>query len=68
MTLFKGTIIGFNYEIELETEEEFKTWLKAKLLRYMFDLNSPAYDVLMDILGIKQLKNDVQNLDVILKG
>lgn len=62
MTLYEGTILGFNYHIEFDTDEEFKVWLKAKLLRYLFDPNNPATDVMKDVLGIKILEEDVATL------
>lgn len=31
MTKYQGTIFGFNYDIEFDTDEEFANWLFSKL-------------------------------------
>ncbi len=38
---FRGNYLGFNYSIEKKNEQEFKVWLKEKILRYVFNM----YDV-----------------------
>lgn len=62
--LFQGQFLGFNYDIELKDEQEFKVWLKQKLLRYVFNMysnvvteelkttDSIELQVLKEILGI----------------
>jgi len=63
---FVGKFLDFEYEIEKETEAEFKIWLKDKILRYMFNMkegndmkstkktDSIELQVLKEILGIQQ--------------
>lgn len=60
---YKGTILGFDYNIEKNTDEEFKIWLKAKLERYVLIKGDPVVDVLLDVLGIKELKDKVATLE-----
>ncbi len=63
---FQGTILGFNYSYECDTEEEFKAYLKAKLQRYVFKSHSgfgatqvDVSDVLQELLGVKELADRV---------
>lgn len=58
---FTGTILGFNYDIELKNEEEFEIWLEAKLKRYVLQPNTPATRVVEKILGITELKEVIHN-------
>ena len=55
---YKGTVMGFNYEIELKDDAEFKDWLKAKLDRYVF--SSLEKEVIKEILGVKALEEAIK--------
>lgn len=62
MPEYKGSILGFNYLIEKETDEEFKIWLKAKLKRYV--LKDLEKEIVKDLLGVTALKESI----ILLKG
>jgi len=40
MTRYSGSVLGFSYDIEKDTDEEFKLWLKQKLKVYALGENS----------------------------
>jgi hypothetical protein len=58
---YEGTILGFNYEIELENDQAFEDWLEAKLLRYKF--KPLELKILKIILGITELELKISELE-----
>ncbi len=60
---FKGQILGFKYIIECEDEAEFKVWLEAKLRKYLIKDLDPATEVLLKILGVKDLQDRVLTIE-----
>ena len=63
MTHYEGKILGFNYDIEKETETEFQEWLLAKLRRYLF-ADPLVGPVVAKLLGIDVLETRVNNLEL----
>ena len=35
---FYGELLGFKYDIDLKSEDDFRIWLKDKILRYVFNM------------------------------
>ncbi len=61
MKQYKGTILGFSYEVELDNDIDFENYLEAKLLRYQF--KKSELKILRKILGIKSLDERVKALE-----
>ena len=60
MSEYKGTFLGFRYETIKTNVAEFRTWLKQKIQRYV--LPSDCQAVLEDILGITDMKAEIESL------
>ena len=62
MTRYNDTVLGFNYDIECKTPEEFQEWLLAKLRRFLF-ADPLVGPVVAKLLGIDILEARVQELE-----
>ena len=60
-TLYTGTIFDFNYMKELNTDEEFETWIKAKLIKYK--MNPLKKRIYQYILGMDKLLDRIVVLE-----
>lgn len=75
-TLYTGSILNFNYSIELADDGEFEAWIKTKLTKYkMNTLEKRIYKYLLDVddieTGLQNLLTRIINLETevtILKG
>ena len=61
MPRYKGTILGFHYDVIKDNNAEFKTWAKEKLIKQIFALeidgiefnnNQVIQNMIKEILGI----------------
>ncbi len=70
MTIYQGSIFGFNYNIDLVDDATFEVWLEAKMKRYTIrDSGTGAVvvkAVIKRLLGIETLESQMTN--VISKG
>lgn len=58
---YTGKIMDFDYEIELEDDEQFEVWLEAKLIRYKF--KPIELKILRKLLGVTELENRLVKLE-----
>lgn len=62
MTFYKGELLGFQYEIEQVDDAAFRTWLKAKMTKYVLN-DSNTNQVLKELLGLDIIKDRLDTLE-----
>lgn len=60
---FEGSILGFNYEIELADEAAFEVWIEAKIRRYLLKDGHLTVKVLKKVLGLDVIKSRLLALE-----
>ena len=62
-TRFVGSVLGFDYDIELESEEDFKSWLLAKIRRYQSGVIEIIDQLMFEAPTTAELKAKVADME-----